>query len=199
VSPYCCCSGNKCCCLIPVPVWRKRECLYSDRLRIYYSCYGRCSSCRIRKGINRFGSWISFWITDDGESPQTEQTCDKLLLEHTPAAGLLHQHGWQKYQKRNNYNLRGDTASPLCFYSFNCIPSVMIRCWADFWVLLMNAVITGKEACILSLRKKFRMHLEKQTGGRRSLSLRVPLWKELSCGVLSFRLCCAESLIKCVV
>jgi hypothetical protein len=29
----------------------------------------------------------------------------------------------------------------------------------------MNAVITGKEACTLSLRNKFRMHLEKQTGG----------------------------------
>jgi hypothetical protein len=39
----------------------------------------------------------------------------------------------------------------------------------------MNAVITGKEACTLSLLNKFRMHLEAQTGGRRNHSLRVPL------------------------
>jgi hypothetical protein len=155
------------------------------------------SSCRIRKGINFFGSWVCFWIPDDGESPETQKSCDKLLLELTPAGGLLHQHA--KYQKRHNYNLGGDTASPSCFCSFNCIPSVMVRCQADFWILLMNAVITGKEACTLSLRKKFWMHLEKQTVGCRSHSLRVPLWKELSCGVLSVRLCWAESLIKFVV
>jgi len=97
----------------------------SRSLKIHCSCYGQCSSCRIRRGINRFGSRICFWIIiDDGESPETQLSYDKLLLEHTLAASRLHQHGWRKYQKRHNYKLRDDTASPLCFCSINCIPSL---------------------------------------------------------------------------
>lgn len=132
MSSYWCCSGSKFCCLIPVPVCRKRGCLYSGHLRIHYSCSGQCQSCRIRKGINHFGSWICFWIPDDGESPETEQSCDKQLLEHAPVAGLLLQHDWQKYQEGHNCNHRDDTASPLCFWSFNCIPSGMITILSRF-------------------------------------------------------------------
>ena len=54
-------------------------------------------------------------MPDDGESPENGQSCGKQLLEHAPAAGLLLQQYWQKYQEGHNYNLRDDTASPLCF------------------------------------------------------------------------------------